>query len=76
MREEGQEQAGELHGAMRKVARGSIGVGERRGRGSAVRGCSAAAMAWAAVFQGAGRGVGAWIGVQWRGEEREHGVAK
>jgi len=26
--EEGQEQDGELHGAMRKLARGSIGVGE------------------------------------------------
>jgi len=30
--EEGQEQDGELHGAMRKLARGSIGVGERRSR--------------------------------------------
>jgi len=30
--EEGQEQAGELHGAMRKLARGSIGVGEGRSR--------------------------------------------
>ena len=29
-REEGQGQAGELHGAMRKLARGSIGVGEGR----------------------------------------------
>ena len=32
-REEGQGQAGELHGAMRKLARGLIGVGEGRSRG-------------------------------------------
>jgi len=44
--------------------------------GSAVRWCSAAAMAWAAAFQGAGRGVGAWFGVEWRGEELEREVAK
>jgi len=31
-RQEGQEQAGELHGAMRKLARGSIGIGEGRSR--------------------------------------------
>ena len=30
VREEGRGQAGELHGAMRKLARGSIGVGEGR----------------------------------------------
>ena len=32
MREEGQGQAGELHGALRKLARGWIGVGEGRSR--------------------------------------------
>ena len=31
-RQEGQGQAGELHGAMRKLARGLIGVGEGRSR--------------------------------------------
>ena len=31
-REEGQGQAGELHGALRKLARGWIGVGEGRSR--------------------------------------------
>ena len=31
-REEGQGQAGELHGAMRKLARGLIGAGEGRSR--------------------------------------------
>ena len=35
-----------------------------------------AATVVAAAFQDAGRGVGAWIGVEWRGEERERGVAK
>ena len=40
VREEGQEQAGELHGAMRKPARGWIGVGE--GRSREVRGGRAA----------------------------------
>ena len=44
--------------------------------GSAVRWCSAAAMAWAVAFQGPGSGVGAWFGVEWRGEELEHEVAK
>jgi len=33
-------------------------------------------MAWAATFQDAGSGVGAWFGVERRGEERERGVAK
>ena len=37
---------------------------------------SAAAMAAAAAFQDAGRGVGAWLGVEWRGEELEHRVTK
>jgi len=37
---------------------------------------SAAAMAAAATFQDAGRGVGAWLGVEWRGEELEHEVAE
>ena len=32
VREEGQGHAGELHGAMRKLARGSIGVGEGRSK--------------------------------------------
>jgi hypothetical protein len=44
--------------------------------GSAVRWCSAAAMAWAAAFQDAGSGVGAWFGVERRGEEPEREVAK
>ena len=43
---------------------------------SAVRWCLAAAMAWAAAFQGAGSGVGARFGVERRGEEREREVAK
>ena len=43
--------------------------------GSAMGWCSAAAMVVAAAFQDAGRG-GAWTGVEWRGEEREHRVAK
>ena len=46
------------------------------GGGSAMGWSSAAAMVAAAAFQGAGRGVGAWVGVEWRGEERERGVAK
>ena len=37
---------------------------------------SAAAMAAAEAFQDAGRGVGAWLGVEWRGEELEHEAAK
>ena len=44
--------------------------------GFAVRWCSAAAMAWAAAFQGQGSGGGARFGVERKGEEREHGVAK
>jgi len=44
--------------------------------GSAVRGCSAVAMAWAAAFQGAGSGGGARFGVERRGKEREREVAK
>ena len=50
----------------------------RKGGGgsSATRWCSAAIMVVAAAFQDAGRGVGAWLGVEWRGEEREHRVAK
>ena len=43
VREEGQGHAGELHGAMRKLARGSIGVGEGRSkelRGGRRRLCS------------------------------------
>ena len=43
--------------------------------GSAVRWCSAAAMAWAAEFQGAGSGGGARLGVERRGKGRERGVA-
>ena len=46
------------------------------GGGSATGWCSAATMVAAAAFQDAGRGVGAWLGVEWRGEEREHRVAK
>jgi hypothetical protein len=52
--EEGQEPAGELHGAMRKLAPGSIGVGEGRGRGSAARG----------VLDG-GNGVGGGVPRHW-----------
>ena len=44
--------------------------------GSAVRGCSAAAMAWAAAFQGAGSGGVARFGMERGGEEREREVAK
>ena len=44
--------------------------------GSAVRGCSAAAMAWVAAFQGAGSRGGARFGVERKEEERERGVAK
>ena len=44
--------------------------------GSATGWCSAATMVAAAAFQDAGRGVGAWLGVEWRVEEREHRVAK
>ena len=44
--------------------------------GSAMGWSSAAAMVVAAAFQDAGRGVGAWIGVEWRAEERERGMAK
>ena len=44
--------------------------------GSAMGWSSAAAMVVAAAFQDAGRGVGAWTGVEWRGEELEHEVAK
>ena len=43
---------------------------------SVVRGCSAAAMAWAVAFQGAGSGGGAWFGVERKGKERECEVAK
>ena len=47
------------------------------GGGSSATGwCSAATMAVAAAFQDAGRGVGVWLGAEWRGEEREHRVAK
>ena len=50
----------------------------RKGGGgvSAMGWCSAAAMVVAAAFQDAGRGVGAWLGVEWRREELEHKVAK
>ena len=44
--------------------------------GSAVRWCSAAAMAWAAAFQGAGSRGGAQFGVEQKGKEREREVAK
>ena len=44
--------------------------------GSAVRGCSAAAMAWAAAFRGARSGGGARFGMERGGEEREREVAR
>ena len=43
---------------------------------STVRLWPAAAMVVTAAFQDAGRGVGTWIGVELRAEERERGVAK
>ena len=46
------------------------------GGGSATGWCSAATMVAAAAFQDAGRGVGAWLGVEWRWEELEREVAK
>ena len=45
------------------------------GGGSVTGWCSAATMVAEAAFQDAGRGVGAWLGVEWRGEKREHEVA-
>ena len=53
-----------------------LGSREGGGGGSAWRPWAAATMAWAAAFQDAGSGVGAWFGVERRGEERERGVAK
>jgi len=44
--------------------------------GSAMGWSSAVAMVAAAAFQDAGRRVGAWLVVEWRGEELEHEVAK
>jgi hypothetical protein len=55
--------SGELHGGDRKLARGPLEARKDGEGGSVMDWCLAAAMAWAAVFQGAGRGVGAWIGV-------------
>jgi len=49
---------------------------ESGGRGSAAAYGGAAAMAWAAAFQGAGSGGRARFGVERRGEEREREVAR
>ena len=72
----GREQADELRRKQGRfvVGLGWLGVACRRT--STVRLWPAAAMVAAAAFQGAGRGVGAWVGVEWRGEERERGMAK
>ena len=70
---EGPGSTGELRGTR---SRGWLGSRESGGRGSAAAYGGAAAMAWAAAFQGAGSGVGAWFGVEWRGEELEREVAK
>ena len=78
LRRSGAEASGS--GSFTEASRSYLGVPleARKGGegGSAVRWGSAAAMAWAAAFQGAGSGGGAWFGVERRGEERERGVAK
>ena len=56
--------------------RGWLGSRESGGRGSAAAYGGAAAMAWAAAFQGAGSGGRARFGVERRGEEREREVAR
>ena len=68
VREEGQGQAGELHGAMRKLARGWIGVGE--GRSREVRGGRRPAAALPATAAPGGDGNGRGLAVELhRGEE-------
>ena len=70
------EESGSFTAARRSYLGGPLEARKGVEGGSALRGCSAAAMAWPAAFQGAGSGVGAWFGVEWRGEELEREVAK
>ena len=65
VREEGQGHAGELHGAMRKLARGSIGVGE--GRSKEFRGGRRPAAALLATAALGGDGGGRCLAVELHG---------
>jgi hypothetical protein len=67
-REEGQGQAGELHGAMRKLAQGLIGVGEGRSWGFRGERQPAAALPTTTVPGGDGDGRGLAVELH-RGEE-------
>ena len=67
VREEGQGHAGELHGAMRKLARGSIGVGE--GRSKEFRGGRRPAAALLATAALGGDGGGRCLAVELHGVE-------
>ena len=67
-REEGQGQTGELHGTMRKLARGLIGVGEGRSWGFRGERQPAAALPTTAVPGGDGDGRGLAVELH-RGEE-------
>ena len=65
VREEGQGHAAELHGAMRKLARGSIGVGE--GRSKEFRGGQRPAVALLATAVLGGDGGGRCLAVELHG---------
>ena len=68
--------SGELHGGGRKLARGSIGGEEGRGRGLRGGLGLATGMASGERHSGTRRGEGFWEGADWRGDGRGRLLAR